>query len=185
MLKKITGLSLLASLFIFLACSEDKASKDLDVITERIQYDVTIRTPYPDMDWWVQNIEGAKREELVRHIMNKAYDGKVQAYDYLGNKMTPEEVQAIGVREDTLLMPSMLPPFEDSLVIISERLRLTDIDRIRFLEEWQMDPHTLKIEKKVLGMALMRPDYAPNGELRGYRQLFWVYFDENYPEAFY
>jgi len=163
------------------SCGDAKEQKNYDIVTERIQYDVPIKAPYPDLDWWVMNIEGIKREKLIHMILNMAYDGKVQAYNYLDMPMSAEEVKAIGVRNDTLIMPTMLPPYEDSVVVINERLRVNDIHRIRFLEEWRINEKTLRIEKNVLGIALVLSDYAPNGELRGYRPLFWVYFDDRYP----
>ncbi len=185
MLKQSAIILFLGFTFFLASCSSDTYKKeDLDVVTERIQYDVTIKTPDPDMDWWVQNIEGQRREQLIAMILNKAYEGKVQAYNYFDQPMTPEEVQAIGVRNDTLIMPSMLPPYEDSVVVINERLRVNDIERIRFLEEWHINPATLSIKKNVLGMALMLTDFDTAGELRGYRHLFWIYFDDRYPKSY-
>jgi len=163
----------------FISCSKSKDQKK--IITERIQYDVLIKTPDADMDWWVQNIEGAKREELVKMILDKVYEGKIQAYDYLNKPMSAEEVKNIGKRNDTLLMPSIEPPYEDSVVIINESLKVSDITKLRFLEEWSIDEKTLVIEKRMLGLSLVKEDFDANGELRGYKPIFWIYFDKKYP----
>ena len=48
-------------------------------VSSRIQYDVTIKSPDPSFDWWVQNIDGASREVFVRQILEAAYEGKVRA----------------------------------------------------------------------------------------------------------
>ena len=174
-------LSLLIILFVVALVSCHKSENNKKIITERIQYDVLIKSPDADMDWWIQNIEGAKREELVKMILDKVYEGKIQAYDYLNKPITAEEVKNIGKRNDTLLMPSMEPPYEDSLVIINESLKVNDITKLRFLEEWSIDEKTLMIEKRLLGLSLVKEDFDANGELRGYKPLFWIYFDKKYP----
>ncbi len=170
---------ILCLLFLF-SCTEEK-NKDLNLITERIQYDVIIKTPDIELDWWIQNIEGIKREELIKMILDRAYEGKVQTYDFQNRAMTNEEVKNIGKRQDTLLMPSTEPPYEDSLVVINETLKINDITKLRFLEEWNIDKNTLQIDKKVLGMALLKEDFDPDGILRGYKPIFWIYFDKRYP----
>ena len=156
-------------------------SANNDIVTERIQYDVRIKSPDSDMNWWEQNIEGIKRERLVKKIMEDAYAGKIQAYNYLNQPISAEDVKNIGKRDDTLFMQSLQPPYEDSVTIIHERLKINDITKIRFLEEWCIDEKTLKIDKKVLGFAPMVEDYDDYGNKRGYKLLFWVYFDKRYP----
>ena len=179
-MKKIALLfSVSALLFIFSCKNNDTSDKNL--ITERIQYDVLIKSPDVELDWWVQNIEGAKRESLIKMIMDNVYNGNIKAYDFLDNPLSVEEVKNIGKRNDTLFMPSMEPPYDDSTVVINETLKINDITKLRFLEEWKIDPKTLQIEKRVLGLAPMKQDFDANGELRGFKQLFWIYFDKNYP----
>jgi hypothetical protein len=180
MMKNLLYTAILAGVLVIVSCSNSNNNEGTTV-TERIQYDVVIKTPDADLDWWVQNIEGMKREWLIKLILDNAGEGKVQAYDYLNTPMTADDVKNIGKRDDTLFMPSMEPPYDDSLVVISERLKISDITKIRFLEEWQINEKTLQISKKVLGMAPMRQDYSPDGEVRGFKPLFWIYFEEGYP----
>ncbi|OPZ99801.1 MAG: hypothetical protein BWY70_00875 [Bacteroidetes bacterium ADurb.Bin408] len=178
-MKKFFAFTVLIMAMFIVSCHNSEVSKK--IITERIQYDVLIKTPDADMDWWIQNIEGAKREELIKMILDKVYEGKIQAYDYLNKPMSAEEVKNIGKRNDTLLMPSIEPPYEDSVVIINESLKVSDITKLRFLEEWSIDQNTLIIEKRMLGLSLVKEDFDANGELRGYKPLFWIYFDKKYP----
>jgi len=165
---------------VFFSCTNEE-NTNLELITERIQYDVIIKTPDIELDWWVQNIEGIKREALIKMIIDRAYEGKVQTYDFQNRAMSNEEVKNIGKRQDTLLMPSVEPPYEDSLVVINESLKINDITKLRFIEEWSIDKNTLQIEKKVLGMALLKEDFDQDGEMRGYKPVFWIYFDKRYP----
>ncbi|HOW25161.1 MAG TPA: hypothetical protein PK711_05775 [Bacteroidales bacterium] len=152
------------------------------LITDRIQYDVDIKSPDPDFDWWVQNIEGSKREVFIRRVMDAAYEGKVRTFSYFNEPLTPEQVKEIGFQADTLTFQRSTPPYEFYDTVVERRINLQDITRFRFLEEWYMDPESFMISKKVIGIAPVLRRYTESGELMGYMPLFWIYFDENYPK---
>ena len=164
-------------------CTGDAVEKG-STITNRIQYDVSIKSPDTDYDWWVQNIEGQARETFVRTIMEKAYGGKVKAWDIFHNPLRPEDVKAIGNRTDTITFQRAEEPYELYDTVISTTFSLNDITKVRFLEEWSMDENTLVMSKRVLGICPLLARYDPNGELRGHMPMFWVYFDEEYPGVF-
>ncbi len=168
-------------LFILISCGKNDQGR---VITERIQYDVQIKSPDPEFDWWVQNLEGATRETFVKTLLDAAYQGKVKVYDPFHKLLTPEEVKAIGNRTDTLSAVSPDPPYHDTTIVEKQVLNIQDITKIRFLEEWTMDGKNLHLEKRVLGMAPMLAVYESKDSIRGYMPMFWVYFDEKYPGAF-
>lgn len=151
------------------------------IVTERIQYDVNIKSPDPGLDWWVQNLEGQNREKFIHQIIDAAYEGKVKAWDIFGKQLTMEQVKAIENYSDTILVQNPEPPYNDSLIPVKHELNRKDITRIRFLEEWSINPTTLQMDKKILGIAPLLEKYTEKGELQGYMPLFWVYFDEKYP----
>ncbi len=169
------------SFLTILLISNSCGQKQKELVTERIQYDVIIKSPDPEWDWWVQNLEGPKREQFVRNILESAYAGKVKAYDYFNQPLTPEEVKAIGNGTDTLLGTSPDPPYNDTTIIVQHHLDMSKITRVRFLEEWRMDPDNLSTEKKVLGIAPIMEVFNDDGSHRGYMPLFWVYLDTEYP----
>jgi hypothetical protein len=185
-MKKVFQFSLfiVAISFINSSCNgkKDEAdNKDKKVLTERIQYDVLIKTPDPDLDWWVQNIEGSKRESFVKTFLQLAYDGKVKAYDYFNNPLTPEQVKNIDKREDTVSIVDPANPSKNKTAIIKQELNLQQITKVRFLEEWSMDEKKMNFDKKVVGLMLMKENYGDSAVLRGYSPLFWIYFDDSYP----
>ena len=55
-------LLILALLQLLTTCNRQKKSTIL--ITNKIVYDVNINNKDPEMDWWVQNIEGSKRRHF-------------------------------------------------------------------------------------------------------------------------
>jgi len=167
--------------FLFLSCRTASKS-DSKILTERIQYDVLIKSPDPEYDWWVQNLEGPKREYLIKNLIDAAYSGNIDVYDYYFNTLlTSNEVKNIGFKRDTLTFQRPDPPYELYDTVVEQKLDIREITKIRFLEEWYMDEKTLEIEKMVIGLAPLARNYDEKGEFRGYMPLFWIYFDERYP----
>jgi hypothetical protein len=161
---------------------ESTDTKDKTVLTERIQYDVIIKTPDPEFDWWVQNIEGSKRESFVKTFLQLAYDGKVKAYDYYNKPLTAAEVKQIDNRTDTISIQDLKDPEKMHDTVIKQELDLQKITKVRFLEEWYLDEKNLSFDKKVVGLMLMKENYGDSAEFRGYSPLFWIYFDKDYPK---
>jgi len=171
-------------MMLALSCSRESGLTE-NIVTNRIQYDVTIVSPDPDYDWWVQNIEGSERERVVRSILQAAGLGKVKVYDFVSLKpLTRDDVKGILSREDTVSIESTIPPYNLVDTIIKREVRLTDITRIRFLEEWKMDENALIFEKKVNGICPLVEVYTETGELKGYKPLFWIFLDDRYPAEF-
>ncbi|HPT14107.1 MAG TPA: hypothetical protein PK796_04900 [Bacteroidales bacterium] len=165
---------------IVIGCNKQRDNKSL--VTKRIQYDVPIKSPDPDNDWWVQNIEGQDREKLVKNIMQSALDGKVKAYDFFTNELlSPEQLKSIMKRSDTITLERAEPPHSLYDTVLTQELNTRDITRLRFLEEWKMDEKSLHITKEVAGVCPLIARYGDDGELRGYMPLFWVFFDDKYP----
>lgn len=180
------GFYLLLSLpaLIFYSCGNDAKTKDYKnekQLTERIQYDVLIKTPDPDLDWWTQNIEGSKRETFVKTILDLAYSGKVKAYDYFNEPLTTEQVKAIDNISDTISVQDPDNPDIYLDTVIKQTLDIQIITKVRFLEEWYLDEKDYSFDKKVCGVMLMKENYGDSMELRGYTPLFWLYFDDEYP----
>ncbi|MFH0866447.1 MAG: hypothetical protein V1904_09630 [Bacteroidota bacterium] len=183
-MKKILAFFLVLFLMTFLSCVTDKKDNDYKnekMLAERIQYDVLIKTPNPDLDWWTQNIEGSKREAFVKTILDLAYTGKVKAYDYFNKPLTPEEVKAIDNSTDTITMPDINDPSKTYDTVIKSELDIQKITKVRFLEEWYLDEKKYSFDKKVCGIMLLKENYSDSMELRGYTPLFWLYLDDEYP----
>ena len=147
---------------------------------KKIQYDVSIKSPDPSYDHWIQNIEESKRLLLVETMLNAAYDGRLQAYDYFNKPMTLDELRSIGVDTIYKILTRTYPPYEEYDTIITTKLDIHDLNRVRFLEEWTMDQQTLEIEKKVIGIAPVMDKFDGEGSLIAQQPLFWLYLDPNH-----
>jgi hypothetical protein len=156
--------------------------KEGEMLTERIQYDVTIKSPETDLAWWVQNLEGPKREKFVKALMESARAGKVKVYDVMSNQpLTAEEVGTKGTKTELLTFQRPYEPYEIYDTLVTRELQLSDISRVRFLEQWQINPENGKIHKEVLAICPLVESYTETGELRGYMPLFWLSYQKNFP----
>jgi hypothetical protein len=183
-MKKIFfGFTVLSLTVIGFSCKNNSNNEGSTVITERIQYPVFIKSPYPEeTDWWVENLEGVKREKFVNLLLDAAFEGKVKAYDYLDNTLlTQAQVNNIFSRSDTVKVLRSTPPYEEVDTVIVQKLDRRDIHRITFLEEWNFDEKNFKMEKKVVGIAPAVTVYGDSAVIKGYKPLFWIYLDERYP----
>ena len=166
------------ALFILIVAVSSCQQGKKEVVTERIQYDVNIKSPDPDYDWWIQNLPGPQREKLVGTILTGALDGKFQAYDYFNNPITAAEVSSILSDTTIIRLTQVEPPYEsyDSLVIYN--IVKEDILRIRFLEEWRMNPDDLSFEKKIVGIAPVARRVVM--DMERWQPLFWIYPDKDF-----
>jgi hypothetical protein len=171
-----TGI-LLLTLASLASCS-DKSSKN-EILASKIQYDVPVSNNDPQLDWWINNIEGSKREPFLKRIMEAAGKGEVKAFDYFNNPLTPAQVQSIGT--DTIYQTLMrtYPPYEEYDTTIISSITYRDIVKIRFLEEWKWDPVTLEIDKKILAIGPVTQKEIAGENFN--QLLFWISLDDRFP----
>lgn len=170
---------LLLIIVVILSCNNKQ--EDKSVLATRMQYDIFIKSPDPDLDWWVENIEGEKREIFVKSILELALSDKVKVYDYSNTLFKPNELRDRLYRSDSITFQREMPPYDDYDTVITNNIRIEDIVKLRFLEEWNYNKQSLQISKKVVGICPIASAYDDKGELKGYKPLFWIYFDEKYP----
>ena len=174
-------LNRLAVLFIPLILIFSCSGGSEEIITERIVYDVCIKNTDPNADWWDNSLPGPYRDKLISRMMGDATSGKVAVFSAIGKKLSIDEIRVIGTETISATFQRADPPCDSYDTIISQELDLRNVTRIRFLEEWRFDGKNHMIGKKILGMAPMTESYDPDGNLRGYEALFWIYEDEKVP----
>jgi hypothetical protein len=149
----------------------------LELITKKIQYDVNIKSPDPEWDWWIQNLVGPDREKLVDLIMDGALSGKFQAYDYFGDSLSPEAIRSMLADTLFLTFKREEPPYDEFDTSVIFKIERKDILRIRFLEEWSINPETFEFQKKSFGH---RPGGTPLRPTRK-RTLATTFLDQYRP----
>jgi hypothetical protein len=162
----------------FVTACDGKSSKN-EILTSRIQYDVPVVSNDPQLDWWINNIEGSRREPFLKRIMEAAEKGEVRVYDYFNKPLRPEQIISLGA--DTIYQTLMrtVPPYEEFDTMIVKSISYRDITKIRFLEEWKWNPESLEMEKKIIAIGP-----AMEREIGGEKfnqLLYWVSLDESFP----
>lgn len=158
-------------------------SPDLRNITERIQYDVPIHNLNNKKDWWIENIEPQFRDKFLNTLMEAAYSDKYRLYDNFKTKLTAAELKNSLNFSDTIRLTQANPPYNEFDTVIVHKFDPKDIHSIRFIEEWKLSPISLEITKRIIGICPVVNSYDSNNEFRGIKPLFWIYFNEKYPEC--
>lgn len=174
MMMKTNRILLCTLLLILVSCNENNRKS---LVTQKIQYDVSIKSPNASYDPWIQNIEETQRLKLVMNILNAAYEGSVTAYDYFNKPLTLEQLKSIGTDTTYRTLTRNNPPYEAYDTIIVSKIEPTDIDKIRFLEEWYLDEQNIVFEKVVIGIAPVVNKYDSEGNFMGLLPMFWIYQD--------
>jgi hypothetical protein len=176
---KIQAISLVLILLIIgsTSCSDNAAKNE--ILTSKIQYDVPVSNNDPQLDWWINNIEGSKREPFLQRIMEAAEKGEVRLFDYFNNPLTPAQVISAGTDTTYQTLLRNYPPYEEYDTMIVRSVSYRDISKIRFMEEWTWDPKSLEISKKVLAIGPVIQNEIAGESFT--QLLFWIYVDESYP----
>lgn len=165
------------AVFGLTSCSSVRNNKEM--LCTKIQYDVPVNNNDPQLDWWINNIEGSKREPFIKRIMEAAEKGEVKAFDYFYQPLTPGQVKSVG--RDTIYQTLMrtVPPYEEYDTMIVKSISYRDIVKIRFMEEWQWDRSSLGIEKKVIAIGPVI--HKELGGEQFSQLLYWVSLDKTFP----
>jgi len=150
-----------------------------NIITKKIQYDVNIKSPDANWDWWIQNIVGPDREKLVDMMMDGALSGKFQAYDYFSDTIKPADIKMMLADTFYLTYKRNTPPYDEYDTTVIMKIERDDIRRIRFLETWRIDPETMQFDKKVMGIGPVARRIDLQGNER-WQPLFWIYTDKDF-----
>jgi hypothetical protein len=165
---------------VMMSVSSCKINSSADeVLTSKIQYDVPINNNDPQLDWWINNIEGSKREPFLQRIIVAAENGEFRIFDYFNKPMTPAQIKSVGTDTVYTTLLRTYPPYEEYDTMIVSSISYRDIAKIRFLEEWKWDPESLEMDKKVLAIG---PVIQKQFGTESYSQLlFWISLDEAFP----
>ena len=175
MKKLFIAILALGLVFVFTQCGQN-VEDTRTLITKKIQYDVPIVNTDPNYDWWIGNIEGSSREGLLENIFEKALSGEVKAYNYFNEPLSVTQLKSM--MADTMIqtLQRTFEPYTEYDTMIIQKIEPSDMNMIRFLEEWKYDESNLIIDKKVIAICPVMEVMVGENKLK--RPLFWIHFDE-------
>ena len=154
-------------------------AKNLITITPKIQYDVNIKNSDSTGEWYENNIEISEREYFINKILSEIATGKYKVFDFFDQPVDKDKIKQILHRTDTVLVENIEKPEIYDTKVITTDIDARSIVKIRFVEEWKINPSDLHIFKYVKAISLLTEVKDENGSIRGYTPLFWIYFDDN------
>ncbi len=125
-------------------------------IADTIITDVVIRNPDHN-EWTDYCLRNLKKDELVDQLFEMVYDGKLTPYDFFSEtEMSIEEVKQ----------------FEKE-----EEFDRHKVGKVQFEESWHFDSENQKMMKQVISIMLAYETFDAEGNVKGYKPVFKVYFD--------
>jgi len=113
----------------------------------------------------------------VEGVLN-AYDGEEFALI-----VPPEQIIASNTKSDSIVVPKISNPDEDSVVYSVSEFSAKDVKKFLIREDWFFDKQRSVMEVRIIGLCMIKDEYTidPNTgeeEYKGMKQLFWVHFPE-------
>lgn len=133
---------------------------------------------------WVKNIDSRKWMDLLFDKVNK---GELIAYSPYGDLETPMTWDDVLFQMDALndtVITEDPETQEPKTQIIENKMQMSEIKGVIFIEDWSMNSEDGRISKEILGVAPIR--YYPVGISEEPRKsiVFVCYFTENKPPLF-
>lgn len=149
-------------------------------ITEKITYNVKIKSePNPSGDHFFENINESQRVFYVKKLFEAARSGKLKAFadDKFIQSLSIKDVNNILTIKDTASVPSPDDPSRMITVTSEDEIYPEEITALAFVEQWNFNLATLKINKKIIAVAPLLEyivESSKSQEVSGYKFLFWL-----------
>lgn len=110
-------------------------------------------------------------------------DGSITAYspgldddDEFKKPLLPSELKDIFTRMDT----SQTEDINGDMIEVIQEIKLEsrEIMQYRIKEDWIFDKQRSTMDIRIIGIAPMKESRGPDGEVRGYSPIFWLYYPE-------
>jgi len=121
--------------------------------------------------------------DVIKHAL--MVEGSITAYstgpigqdDEFTVELLPSEVKDKFVTIDTSYTEDL--DTEEMVAVIQEiEVESREIKRYKLKEDWFFDKQKSVLEVRIVGIAPMKEVKGEDGEVRGYAEMFWLYFPE-------
>lgn len=120
------------------------------------------------------------RISLPNLILYGVYNGDFPVYDPLYDDFSKElsrnEIISLFISTDTITATRPFPPYASYDTIISTYLDPAAIIQVRIKEDWIFDKERSVMDVRILGICPVVESFDNEGEFRGYKPLFWIYY---------
>ena len=106
-----------------------------------------------------------------------AYDPAVDNADQFKKALTPAQVAAIGVKNDSIEVVNA-QTLDSKMEAISNPLTWDRITKYKIKEVWFFDTKTSSMQVRILGIAPVMEDRDASGNYRGDMTMYWLYYPD-------
>lgn len=121
-------------------------------------------------------------ESFMQMILDALHDSLITAYDPANDEflipMSYEQIMRMLTTTDTVSFQSPDPPYDIIDTVIKVPFDPTSVEQIRIKEDWFFDKQRSVMDVRITGICPITEEYDDDGELKGTKPLFWIYFPE-------
>jgi len=122
------------------------------------------------------------RRSFMQVILDAIKEGSITAYDASSDEFlipyTYDQIILNLSSVDSITAQYTEPPYDFYDTVIVKDFDPTAVKQIRVKEDWFFDKQRSVLDVRILGLCPILEDYDDNGEFKGYKPLFWIYFPE-------
>lgn len=121
-------------------------------------------------------------ESFMQMILDALHDSLITAYDPSNDEflvpISYEQLMSTLSTIDTVYLPSPDPPYDLVEKVINTPFDPSTVKQIRIKEDWFFDKQRSVMDVRIIGICPITEEYDDEGELKGTKPLFWIYFPQ-------
>jgi gliding motility associated protien GldN len=122
------------------------------------------------------------RRSFMQVVLDAIKEGSITAYDASSDEFlipyTYDQIILNLSSVDSITAQRTEPPYDYYDTVIKKDFDPTAVKQIRIKEDWFFDKQRSVLDVRILGICPILEEQDENGEFKGYKPLFWIYFPE-------
>jgi len=119
-------------------------------------------------------------KSFMQVVMDAIKNNEITVYDASSDEflipLTYEQIMQNLSQADTMTIQRTEPPYDTYDTVITKDFDPTTVKQIRMKEDWFFDKQRSVMDVRILGLCPITEEYDENGEFKGYKPLFWIYY---------
>jgi gliding motility associated protien GldN len=121
-------------------------------------------------------------KSFMQIVMDGLKEGTITAYSSLSDQFlvpsTYKELMDQLQSQKKMTLKRPYEPYDDYDTVITKTFEAVDVKTLRIKEDYYFDRQRSVMEVRILGICPIMDDLDDNGNYRGPKPLFWIYFPE-------
>lgn len=122
------------------------------------------------------------RASFMQVVLKAIKEGTITAYETMDDEFlvpyTYDQIMKKLNRNDTMQMTRSYPPYDQYDSVINIPFEPSNVYKLRLKEDWFFDKQRSVMDARILGICPLVDEVDENGESKGQKLLFWIYFPD-------